>query len=108
MIFELNIGLDSANPLIRQDQRLESILSFFRSENPVVFDLGGGDNPERTVWVRVETPLRILGIEQFVYLLAVKWDQEAIACRLEDGSGFLAGPKAAAWGSFNPDFFVRP
>jgi hypothetical protein len=40
--------------------------------------------------------------------LSVKLDQEAIAQRFPDGTGELQGPNAAAWGEFNPEFFIEP
>lgn len=34
--------------------------------------------------------------------------QDAIAVRNPDGTGKLLGPRAAAWGEFNPEFFLKP
>ena len=33
--------------------------------------------------------------------------QDCIAIRYPDGSGLLRGPRAADWGCFNPDYFIR-
>lgn len=44
-----------------------------------------------------------------VHQLSIDLEQEAIALWVSDLQiGLLAGPKAAAWGVFNPDFFVMP
>lgn len=40
--------------------------------------------------------------------LSAQLNQEAIAQLDADGVGILAGPKADAWGPFNPDFFLMP
>lgn len=56
---------------------------------------------ERTAIVRLSaepTPEQVDALAQTLR-------QEAIALRRRDGSGFLAGPNAEAWGEFNPEFF---
>ena len=41
--------------------------------------------------------------------LAIDLGQDCIAVyRPQVGRGALVGPKAAAWGSFNPEFFILP
>ncbi len=57
---------------------------------------------ERTLVVRTNAPIPADKLHD----LAVTLRQEAIAQRYANGTGILAGPNAAAWGDFNPAFFI--
>ncbi len=47
--------------------------------------------------------------ENTIYDLALLLNQDAIAVYLPDfGHGALIGPRAEAWGNFNPEFFLLP
>lgn len=41
-----------------------------------------------------------------VYYLSQELSQDCIAIQLEGGDGKLVGPRAAAWGEFNPEYFL--
>ena len=40
-------------------------------------------------------------------IIAERLEQDCIAIRYENGKGELIGPKAEAWGEFNPEYFIR-
>jgi diguanylate cyclase (GGDEF)-like protein len=61
-------------------------------------------NTELTLVPRLSRPLT----KDEVYQLSVEHKQDAIAQRLPNGTGFLAGPKAADWGDYNPEYFKMP
>jgi hypothetical protein len=60
-------------------------------------------NTEPTLVVQLDRPLT----PEEGNSLSTELQQEAIAQRYEDGTGDLFGPKAEAWGPYNPDFFLE-
>lgn len=59
---------------------------------------------EPTLVVEIETYAQT---EDALYKLACELSQDCIAIRpTAGGTGFLFGPRAAAWGEFNPDYFL--
>lgn len=63
----------------------------------------GGSNTEQTAIVAATTESD--DIHGAVSALATMLMQDAIAYTV-DGVGYMAGPKAEAWGPFNPAFFL--
>ena len=62
---------------------------------------------EITAVVTVDALPRTMGAT--AHHLALLLEQDCIAAYTPDsGGGFLAGPRAAAWGAFNPEFFIMP
>jgi GGDEF domain-containing protein len=98
----LNVGLDipGGGKLNPEDVRssVEKLGVKVLSEN-----LHQSDT-EMTSVLRLSRPLT----KDEVYQLAVEHKQDAIAQRLPNGTGFLAGPKAADWGDYNPEYFKMP
>lgn len=107
MIIELNIGLNIAGTQNTKEQR------DFRAEFAI------GRLPERSSYRReVSTTEDTLVVACFgddgalframVYELAMDLQQDCIAVyNATSFSGALIGPNAAAWGEFNPEFFIR-
>ena len=48
------------------------------------------------------------GFDNSVFELARRLQQDCIALFTAEGYGDLLGPNAAAWGEFNPEFFILP
>ena len=48
------------------------------------------------------------GFDNRVFELARRLQQDCIALFTAEGYGDLLGPNAAAWGAFNPEFFILP
>lgn len=46
--------------------------------------------------------------QQELYAVSEATQQDAIAQRTGRGQGMLAGPKAEAWGDYNPEYFLMP
>lgn len=57
---------------------------------------------EATLVVEIERPLT----ERSVFALSEALQQDCIAQMTDDG-GSLIGPKAAKWGAFNHDYFLK-
>lgn len=107
----LNIGLNIGEKrhAITEDRLYWALNSF----DPVVLEVNidlSGDEPTAIVRVMMN-PGEEFG-EQRAKTLAGMLEQEAVAVleRHNDGSerGYLAGPKAEAWGEFNPELFIMP
>lgn len=60
---------------------------------------------EPTLVIDVSAPVSTGQVER----LSKAFDQDAIAFfDTHTGRGFLAGPRASAWGNFNPEYFLLP
>lgn len=115
MIIELNIGLDiagSANTPSMHDSREVFALAFLKrsayTQNILeIRRAQSGTEQTLAVQLRVSSGAenRIRGeIEQLAHDL----DQDCIALyNWTKYRGELIGPRAAAWGEFNPEFFIR-
>lgn len=68
----------------------------------------GGTAVEPTLVVSINGAIGSGTLRGVVYTLAEELEQDCIAVlEPETGRGTLVGPKAADWGAFNPDCFVR-
>lgn len=115
MIIELNIGLDiagKANLQSQRDSRAEFALDFLRA-NGITQNILGARRAQSATEDTLVVELNVSsGAEQrlrdTVHALAVSLEQDCIAVYNATGwSGELVGPNAAAWGEFNPDYFIR-
>lgn len=110
MRIELNIGLEVANGGNSLYARSARAVKAMRAlAGWATYDLLARSNTEETlVMVCHVTPEDMFDFHAAVYELAVEIKQDCIAVynatRL---SGALIGPNAAAWGEFNPEFFIR-
>lgn len=115
MIIELNIGLNvtngdnSTHALISRHGR---VLQFLRNSDylsNVLDSRLARSNTEETVVVKLSVSSGAENrIRQELFELAVWLEQDCIAVYNATGwSGELVGPNAAAWGEFNPDYFIR-
>lgn len=105
----LNIGLESKT---RNDLTVRGVLDtlLFLGLVPVGYEIHQSDS-ERTVVATVHTnelPIDVAP-SQAVFKAAEALGQEAIAAYIPARRvGRLIGPNAAAWGAFNPEFFIMP
>lgn len=67
-----------------------------------VFD----SDSEPTAVLAVENSDTILEFSRRIHVASLALDQDCIATYSELHQGRLIGPKAAAWGEFNPDYFI--
>jgi hypothetical protein len=58
---------------------------------------------EQTLVARIDAPLS----DAEAYALCAAFDQDCIAQSADGSSGALLGPRASAWGEFNPSYFIR-
>lgn len=124
MQVEMNIGLTSKDGrnaphevmdrAVRAVSLLSESLYFGRIENRFKqARYEGPDGPvvEPTLVVRTVACQPLLSIRHLIRYLAGRMGQDCIAVRFEDDRGGpygeLIGPRAQAWGDFNPDFFIR-
>lgn len=120
--FELNIGLfvtggqndyaTVANRAMRIDRTLNVLYggsAVIRSKVvSAMYEAGGEVAGEPTLVVSLSGRFAAGALRGAVYALAEENEQDCIAVfEPETGRGVLVGPKAADWGEFNPDFFVR-
>lgn len=114
MIFELNIGLDYAgcdkDPKARQwrvettNAALREQFGYGRYVSLVIGRLELEEEP--CLWARVDA--NRFAIAPKVYAMAARLCQDCIAVLDEKGKGALVGPRARAWGEFNPAYFRQP
>ena len=109
MNFILNIGLDSKT---RADLTVRGALDTltFLGLVPTRYDVHQS-NTERTVVVTVHTAELPAGVAPSVAIFKASeaLGQECIAAYNPTArAGRLIGPQAAAWGAFNPEFFILP
>jgi hypothetical protein len=111
MNIELNIGLNIEGSLNAQSQR-DSRAEFAREAIAYYAQITGSRRAqsatEDTLVLSVETDGSEASLYHTVYDLALKLSQDCIAVlQVEADNGSLIGPKAAAWGEFNPEYFIR-
>ncbi len=114
MRYELNIGLDVAggdnSPAARQARadKAVSLLNAYGNFNAqIIGDLDGADEPCLYVEGWFPSVHGKKSLEARVADISAKLGQDCIAIAYAKG-GALAGPRAAAWGEFNPEYFRRP
>jgi len=103
----LNIGLhdDDANMVIRREEVYRAV-RVSGAQGPFLYTVHQSDSEPTMVVGGEFTP------EQ-VYAIAEQLNQKAIACYdPATGTGMLIGPRKAewiaAWGDFNPKYFIMP
>lgn len=101
----LNVGLSTkelvgAGTFIHQTQIAPELAKFGVK---VIKMQTHGSKTEPTAVVRIDRPLTAAQIDA----LSAALNQEAIP-QLHNGSGVMGGPKASAWGPFNPEYFIMP
>jgi hypothetical protein len=111
MIIELNIGLNIEGSLNVQGQR-DSRAEFAREAIAYYAQILGArraqSTTEDTLVLSVETDGSEAALYHAVYNLALNLSQDCIAVyQVDADNGSLIGPNAAAWGEFNPEFFIR-
>lgn len=113
MRYELNIGLDvmgeksTVGARYARQQRALRLLEWFK---PEMWEVIGylDDAEEPCLYVSFEVNLSFFDLQQDLFTLARETRQDCIAVVNADGKGRLIGPRAAAWGEFNPEYFRRP
>ena len=103
---ELNIGLDSPNGKNTLQDRVRRQATALRilAAN-LDYSQVRDSNTEPTLVVKTYVSVS----EAVLYDIAVVCEQDCVAAYNPDtGAGQLVGPKAAEWGDFNPDYFIRP
>jgi hypothetical protein len=108
---ELNIGLNIEGSLNTQSQR-DSRAAFAREAIAFYAEILGArremSTTEDTLVLSVETDGSEAALYHAVYNLALNLSQDCIAVlQVEADNGALIGPNTAAWGEFNPEFFIR-
>lgn len=120
--FELNIGLfvtggqndyaAVANRAMKIDRTLNVLYgaaAIIRSKVVnALYEVEGEIDGEPTLVVSMSGKFSASALRGAIYEIARENEQDCIAVfEPESGRGALVGPKAADWGGFNPDFFVR-
>lgn len=105
---ELNIGLkrNDTLPAVSPRNVKDAIIHNRQVSVPRFREAHSETEPTlvcRFVWISDQDHLR-----RFVNALALVFGQDCIAVYYpRDIRGELIGPKAAQWGEFNPEFFIR-
>lgn len=115
MIIELNIGLNvtsgdnSVHALISRQIRALQFLRNSAYLTNVLNNRLARSETEETLVVKLNASSGAENrIRQELFELAEYLEQDCIAVYNATGwSGELVGPNAAAWGAFNPDYFIR-
>lgn len=115
MQIELNIGLDiagSANFQSLRDSRAQfalDVLSTTAVTQNILGSRRAQSGTEDTLIVKLNVSSGAENrFRKAIFDLADDLDQDCIAAYNATGwSGELVGPNAAAWGEFNPEFFIR-
>ncbi len=103
--FIINIGLNTADGAITPEEARERLLA---NEFSIVRDAVLESDTEPTLVAEVTTwaayPFTAL---QLLYQVAEELNQDCIAVyRVGTLGGALVGPRADAWGPFNPEYFL--
>lgn len=97
----LNIGLKSA--VTHRTSGPQKVISLLSCMAIIDDDWRvAQSSTEATLIVRLDKPLT----NRQLHTLSVALEQDCIA-QLHDGKGVLVGPRAEAWGEFNPEFFLK-
>jgi hypothetical protein len=122
MQIELNIGLnveggDNGRAAVNRRhfvaavvlQHLDFTCRMRRHE--VLYVGPAGETQEDTLVARLDPAISPDELQVILQGLSTLLEQDCIAVLYVfsgAGAGELVGPRAAKWGAFNPDFFVRP
>ena len=107
MKFILNIGLASeAYGVIRATDALLVARRFFPSFLSIT-TVQSDTEPTLVLEVDAHAHPRTEPVRAAIHKLAEILGQDCIAA-YANGVGRLIGPRAAAWGAFNPEFFILP
>ncbi len=111
MIIELNIGLNiegSLNNQRQRDSRADHALGRIRCYTKILGTRRAQSTTEDTLVLSVEREGSESAFYNEVYTLASDLSQDCIAVyQVDADNGALIGPRAGAWGEFNPEFFIR-
>ena len=114
MKVDINIGLDAAGetPSVQNYyKRIETAVKALKQAGYQVDPKAAGvrdSGSEPTMVIRIEGTILLGALKVFLYDLSEKLKQDCIAVKPEGLDGFLVGPRAAAWGKFDPDQFISP
>lgn len=115
MRIELNIGLNvegSANLQGQRDSRAQFALDYLAAD-PITQNILGSRRAQSATEDTLIVVLQVSSgadarLRDMIAELSYNLDQDCIAVYNATAmSGALIGPNAAAWGAFNPDFFIR-
>lgn len=103
--FIINIGLNTADGAITPEEARETLRAYGFS---ILRDAVLESDTEPTLVAEVVNPgASPIILPQLLHIVAEALDQDCIAvyreCTL---GGALVGPRAAEWGSFNPEYFL--
>ena len=103
--FILNIGLNTADGAITAEQARETLRAYGFS---ILREALLESDTEPTLVAEVATGFATaLTVLQLLYQVSEELDQDCIAVYRElTGGGALVGPRADAWGPFNPEYFL--
>lgn len=110
MIIELNIGLNVTNGDNRMAARsARAVVAFVALAGWATFDRRADSATEDTLIMVCHVPSEELAVfNETIFALAQATRQDCIAVyNATSFFGALIGPNAAAWGEFNPEFFIR-
>ena len=110
MIIELNIGLEVANGDNSMKARsARAVVASVALAGWATFDRRYYSDTEDTLVMVCHVPSEDTALfNETIFALAQATQQDCIAVYYATGwAGELIGPNAAAWGAFNPDFFIR-
>lgn len=104
----LNVGLavnpENARALGRERLRVLDVVGALTAMNAEILRLEvrqSNTEPTAVVEIRTDASDSILEV-----LSAVLWQEAVAFWDIGSERGFLLGPKASAWGPFNPEFFL--
>lgn len=112
MVYEMNVGLligtnelSPENTWTEIRQRAASIREYLRGQTNASTKFHAGEEPTLVVLFGCKSDLAAKLIATRV---AMTWEQDCVALRNGlSGEGWLIGPRAAAWGDYQDDLFVR-
>lgn len=102
MTATINIGLAIGDRLdaITEARALEALLAH-TGDNPITYTVTQSTT-ERTLVAVLEEA----ATDGALWALCADLEQDCIAQQVEGQPGQLVGPRAEAWGPFNPDYFI--
>ena len=109
MNFILNIGLDVKGTRTLQTSLVKQLITvrdLLRLDEGKVYE----SDTEATLVIKVRSTYGAIPyVLSKIHALAADLEQDCIAVYSPNlDKGWLAGPRADAWGKFNPEFFILP